>query len=93
MNKGKKRSWGLIIITGFFVFYIVTVLINQQGIMNSQKQQLAQLQLNIEQEKELNEKLLRQKEEVTSEEYNEKIARENLGMIKNGERVFVDMNQ
>lgn len=93
MNKGKKRSWGLIIITGFFVFYIVTVLINQQGIMNSQKQQLAQLQLNIEQEKELNEKLLRQKEEVTSGEYNEKIARENLGMIKNGERVFVDMNQ
>ncbi|HHV30212.1 FtsB family cell division protein [Acetivibrio mesophilus] len=93
MGKRKKRSWGLIIITGALMFYIGTVLVKQQAIMNSQRQQLKQLEQNIEQEKELNEKLLRQKEEVASEKYNEKIARESLGMVKNGERVFVDVNQ
>lgn len=93
MSKRKKRSWGLIIITGALMFYIGTVLVKQQAIMNSQRQQLKQLEQNIEQEKELNEKLLRQKEEVASEKYNEKIARESLGMVKNGERVFVDVNQ
>lgn len=93
MGKRKKRSWGLIIITGALMFYIGTVLVKQQAIMNSQRQQLKQLEQNIEQEKELNEKLLRQKEKVASEKYNEKIARESLGMVKNGERVFVDVNQ
>ncbi|GAE87206.1 cell division protein DivIC [Acetivibrio straminisolvens JCM 21531] len=75
------------------MFYIGTVLVRQQAIIHSQRQQLKQIQENIEQEKELNEKLLRQKEEVASEKYNEKIARESLGMVKNGERVFVDVNR
>jgi len=73
--------------------YLGTVLVKQQFIINSQRQQLKQIQENIEQEKELNEKLLRQKEEIASKEYSEKIARESLGMVKNGERVFVDVNQ
>ncbi|ABN53860.1 MAG TPA: septation inhibitor protein [Hungateiclostridium thermocellum] len=93
MNKRKKRSWGLIIITGALMMYLGTVLVKQQFIINSQRQQLKQIQENIEQEKELNEKLLRQKEEIASKEYSEKIARESLGMVKNGERVFVDVNQ
>ncbi|WP_136479157.1 septum formation initiator family protein [Acetivibrio thermocellus] len=93
MNKRKKRSCGLIIITGALMMYLGTVLVKQQFIINSQRQQLKQIQENIEQEKELNEKLLRQKEEIASKEYSEKIARESLGMVKNGERVFVDVNQ
>ncbi|HOM03272.1 MAG TPA: septum formation initiator family protein [Acetivibrio sp.] len=93
MNKRKKRSWGLIIITGALMVYIGTVLVKQQLMMNSQRQQLKQIQENIEHEKELNEKLLKQKEEIASEKYNERIARETLGMVKNGERVFVDVNQ
>jgi len=83
----------LIIITGALMMYLGTVLVKQQFIINSQRQQLKQIQENIEQEKELNEKLLRQKEEIASKEYSEKIARESLGMVKNGERVFVDVNQ
>jgi len=75
------------------MMYLGTVLVKQQFIINSQRQQLKQIQENIEQEKELNEKLLRQKEEIASKEYSEKIARESLGMVKNGERVFVDVNQ
>lgn len=83
----------MIIITGALMMYLGTVLVKQQFIINSQRQQLKQIQENIEQEKELNEKLLRQKEEIASKEYSEKIARESLGMVKNGERVFVDVNQ
>jgi len=64
------------------MMYLGTVLVKQQFIINSQRQQLKQIQENIEQEKELNEKLLRQKEEIASKEYSEKIARESLGMVK-----------
>jgi len=50
------------------MMYLGTVLVKQQFIINSQRQQLKQIQENIEQEKELNEKLLRQKEEIASKD-------------------------
>ena len=54
--------------------------------------ELDKIQSNIEQENELNKKLLQQKQEVKSDEYIEKIARENLGMIKDGEKIFIDVD-
>lgn len=93
MNKRKKRSWGLIIIFGVFALYIGIVLIKQQSVMYAQHKEMEQLQAKIEQENELSKKLLKQKEEVSSDEYIEKIARKKLGMVKNGERVFVEEDQ
>jgi len=43
----------LIIITGALMMYLGTVLVKQQFIINSQRQQLKQIQENIEQEKSL----------------------------------------
>jgi cell division protein FtsB len=40
-----------------------------------------------------NETLKKQKDTMNSDEYIEKTAREKLGMVKPGERVFVDVNR
>jgi len=92
MNKRKKRSWGLILITGVFILNIGIVLVKQEKMMRAQQKELEEIQSNIERENELNKKLLQQKQEVNSDEYIEKIARENLGMIKDGEKIFVDVD-
>ena len=35
----------------------------------------------------------KQKEEISSEESIEKLAREKLGMVKDGEKIFIDINK
>ncbi|NLP14026.1 MAG: septum formation initiator family protein [Clostridium sp.] len=92
MSKRKKRSWGLILITGVFILNIGIVLIKQEKMMRDQQKELEKIQLNIERENELNKKLIQQKQEINSDEYREKIARENLGMIKDGEKIFIDID-
>jgi cell division protein FtsL len=92
MNKRKKRSWGLILITGVFILNIGIALVKQEKMIRAQQKELDKIQSNIEQENELNKKLLQQKQEVKSDEYIEKIARENLGMIKDGEKIFIDVD-
>ncbi|HOQ37476.1 MAG TPA: septum formation initiator family protein [Acetivibrio sp.] len=92
MNKRKKRSWGLILITGVFIVNIGVVLVKQERMLRAQQRELEKIQSNIERENELNKKLLQQKQEVNTDEYIEKIARENLGMIKDGEKIFIDVD-
>ena len=50
------------------------------------------IQAKIKQEEALKQELLKQEEKVNSDEFVEKIAREELGMVKPGERIFVDIN-
>mgnify|MGYP000957124754 CR=1 FL=1 len=91
MNKRKKFRIG----TVFFlaaVAYLTYLLINQQGVLYAKQTQLDELNSKIQAEQENKERLLRQSEEINSEENIEKIAREKLGMVKHGERVFVDVN-
>lgn len=92
MNKKKRRSWGLIIITGCFVLNLGMILIRQEKMMRDQQKELENLRLSIESENDLNKRLVQQKEEVDTDEYKEMIARRELGMIKDGERVFIDIN-
>lgn len=93
MNKRKKPAWGLIIITSVLLIYLGYVFVKQQNMINSQQSYLEELQSKIDEEKNLNKKLLKQKEEINSKEYIEKVAREKLDMVKHGERVFVDINR
>lgn len=69
------------------------IIIRQQSILNSQRAEIEDLDLKIEEEKELNLKLLEERERVLSDEYIETIARRELGLVKEGERVFVDINK
>lgn len=55
--------------------------------------EIKQLEQKIAKEEEEKRSLLEQKDEISSDESIEKIAREKLGMVKDGERVFVDTNK
>lgn len=91
MNKRKKFRVGTLLFLGA-VAYLTYLLINQQGILYAKQAQLDDLNSKIQAEEENKERLIRQSEEINSEESIEKIAREKLGMVKHGERVFVDVN-
>ncbi|AEV67075.1 FtsB family cell division protein [Acetivibrio clariflavus] len=91
MNKRKKSKLGTLLFLGALA-YLTYLLINQQGILYAKKAQLDELNAKIRAEEENRERLIRQTEEVNSEENIEKIAREKLGMVKRGERVFIDVN-
>jgi cell division protein FtsB len=51
------------------------------------------LQAKIKEEEKNMEELKKQKDIINSDEYIEKIAREKLGMVKKGEKIFVDVNK
>lgn len=55
--------------------------------------EMKEVQKRIDREKALKQELLKQKDQMNSDESIEKIAREKLGMVKDGERIFVDINQ
>ena len=92
MNK-KKTKLVLIIILLIGVTNLSVIIIRQQSILNSQRAEIEDLDLKIEEEKELNLKLLEEREKVLSDEYIEAIARRELGLVKEGEKVFVDINK
>lgn len=91
MNKRKKFRLGTLLFLGALA-YLAYLLINQQGILYEKQAQLDELNSKIQAEEENRERLIRQSEEINSEENIEKIAREKLGMVKRGERVFIDVN-
>ncbi len=93
MNKRKRPNWFLIIVLLIGVTNLSVIIIKQQSILNAQRAEMEELALKIEEERELNEKLLEERERVLSDEYIEAIARKELGLVQEGERVFVDINR
>ncbi len=73
--------------------YTAVTFVKQENDMKTLHRATAEVQAKIEKEKHLNQQLQEQKMEVTSEDSIEKLAREKLGYVKNGERIFVDTNK
>jgi len=91
----KKRRINLILLflmSGLIVYFVITY-IGQQEEINKIENEMKALQNKIEKEKELQEELLRQQDIIETDEFIEKIAREKLGMVKEGERIYIDMDQ
>lgn len=82
----------LTVMSGLLVYFAVTFL-NQQEEINSIKNEMKVLSDKIEKEKETQEELLEQESIINTDEFIEKIAREKLGMVKEGERIYVDMDR
>lgn len=92
MSKGKKPKLGLIVtavIAGYFIYNIA----GQESLLDKKQNEKKRIEASIEEQKQLNEDLKKQKEEVNSDQYIERIAREKLGMVKPGEKVFSDINK
>lgn len=92
MKKTKKSRVGMLVILGFLV-YFTYVAVDQQKIFNVKQAEMNKVQANINKEKDTNSQLKEEKDMLNSNEYYEKVAREKLGMVKPGERVFVDVGK
>lgn len=73
------------------LIYFTYLAIGQQKIINAKNAELKRIQAKIQEETKVNEELNRIKDNVNSDEYIEKTAREKLNMVKSGEKVFVDV--
>lgn len=72
------------------LIYAIITFIKQQKILNTYSKQNESLQTQIAEAKEYQEQLNQEKENVTSPEYIEAIAREKLDMYLPNERVYLD---
>lgn len=75
------------------VVYSIFTFVNQQATLNSYKKDISYYSAQIEQLKEKEEELLATQENVNSEEYIEKVAREELDMYLPNEIVFIDIGK
>ena len=85
MKKLLKNALVVAIIT-----YVAVTFINQQKTLNAYKNEQQVLAKKIEEQKQTKESLLTTKENITSPEYIEQIARDKLDMYLPNERVYID---
>ncbi|RCX17870.1 cell division protein FtsB [Anaerobacterium chartisolvens] len=91
MSKRKKSRLGLFIILAGII-YLSCIMIDQQRIIYAKQEERKQIERKIEEEKRVNKSLKRQKEDINSDEFIERVARERLGFIKPGEKVFINVD-
>lgn len=75
------------------VVYSLFTFVNQQATLNSYKEDISRYSTQIEQLKEKEEELLATQANVNSEEYIEKVAREELDMYLPNEIIFIDISK
>lgn len=90
-KKKKSKIW--IVAFLLLVLGLSPVLINQQKMIYAKSKEMKQIQTKIKAENKVKEDLLRQMKILNTDEYAEKIAREKFGMIKPGEKIFIDVNK
>lgn len=89
----KRRKFLVSILVVALSLCFAYTLIGQQKVLSERQKQLDGIMAKIEAENSTREDLLEQKDILNSDEYIEKVAREQLGYVKRGERVFVDINR
>ncbi|HHV99947.1 MAG TPA: septum formation initiator family protein [Clostridiaceae bacterium] len=92
MKAGKKTRLIFIALALFIVYFTVTF-IEQQNMINAKSKQIETINQKIAEEQKINEELNKNIEIIGSDEYIEKVARERLGMVKSGEKLFIDTNK
>jgi len=94
-KKGKlpmrKRVHPLIwVFMSGLIFYFIITLARQQGEISLIQAEMQVIAHKISQEEKKRDELLEQKIKANTDAFIESIAREKLGMVKEGERLFVD---
>ena len=75
------------------IVYISIIFINQQKMMNTYNNEQVSLNNKIKEQKEYNQTLLATKENISSPEYIEALAREKLDMYLPNEKVYIDVGK
>lgn len=92
ISVGKKTKIAFLLVALFLIYFTITF-IDQQNLIRIKSNEIKAVEQKIADEKKVNEELKKRKEIINSDEYVEKVAREKLGMVKNGEKIFVDTNR
>ncbi len=98
MNKEKKSKvvksmLGIGIICAIVAIVMVIRGIGVQPSINENREKIAELEGKIAEEKERQAEVDRMKENADTDEYAEKVARDQLGMVKQDEIVFYDVSE
>ena len=88
-----KKGWWLTPLLAIVLIYAAFTFTTQSNDLYILSLEIKQLEQKIAREEEKKQRLMKEKDEISSDESIEKIAREKLGMVKDGERVFVDTNK
>lgn len=75
------------------LLYVSITFINQQKSLNAYNNEQIALQEKIEKQEQYKESLLETKENISSPEYIEQLAREKLDMYLPNERVYIDISK
>jgi cell division protein FtsB len=89
-RKKTKKFRNVIVV--LLAIYFGYTMYNLYGVLNTKKAEYNTVLTKINQEEEQKDILEKQKKIENSDEYIEKIAREKLGLVKKGEKVFIDIN-
>lgn len=94
VKKRKKIELDYIrIILVIFVGYFICTIVKQQFSLNEYDVKIADLEMKIETANERVQEINELKEKVNTTEYIETVARNQLGLIKPYEKIFVDVNK
>ncbi len=93
LKKQTKRINYFRIITVFIVAYFLYTMYNQQIQINKYNSQIAMYSSNIESTQEKIDDYKSQESSISTDEYMEKVAREQLGYVKPYEKIFIDVNK
>lgn len=83
----------LYIVIGFALVYFIATLITQQLSISRQNRRIEELQSRVSEAQQQAESLKNEVDNLNNPEYIERIAREQLGLVRPNERVFVDSNK
>ena len=92
VNKKKKNVSIVHIMTILFITYFGFTFFNQQLKLNKYNSQIEMYEKEIESKQNLIEYYKSRKENITTDEYIESVAREKLGLVKPYEKVYIDAN-
>ena len=87
MKKHKTLKRLFVLVIAIFLSFIF---VDQQKTLNEYSQNSDELNAQIEKEKDYQDELAKQKEDITSLDFIEKTAREKLDMYYPNERVYID---
>ena len=90
MKKNNNNKWLSKLILLAVIGYVGYTLITQQMTFNKYDKEYAYYENKYFQEQDRNTNLQNEKENINSDEYREKVAREKLGLVMPNETIYID---
>lgn len=92
-KKVKKSQTGIMILSSLIIIYFISLIYDQQITINNYNSQIEMYETEIAKNTEIQEDLISDDENLSEDAYIEKIAREELGLVKPYEKIFIDISQ